>query len=70
MRANIMEIKQSNSSNASPLRDNKTVNTSQTSSSHQAEKNSPVEPKLTSNQLSRQMMNNSILAAQEEVSIA
>jgi hypothetical protein len=65
-----MEIKQSNSSNASPLRDNKTVNTSQTTSSHQAEKNSPVEPKLTSNQLSRQMMNNSILAAQEEVSIA
>ena len=65
-----MEIKQSNSSNASPLRDNKTVNTPQTSSTHQAEKNTPVEPKLTSNQLSRQMMNNSILAAQEEVSIA
>ncbi|MGP1719590.1 DUF5610 domain-containing protein [Shewanella frigidimarina] len=65
-----MEIKQSNSSNASPLRDNKTVNTPQTSSTYQAEKNTQVEPKLTSNQLSRQMMNNSILAAQEEVSIA
>ena len=51
-----MEIKQSNSSNASPLRDNKTVNTPQTSSTHQAEKNTPVESKLTSNQLSRQMM--------------
>ncbi|MBB1437385.1 DUF5610 domain-containing protein [Shewanella sp. SG41-4] len=65
-----MEIKQPNSNNASPLRDNKTVNSSQMSSTHQTEKNTPVEPKLTSNQLSRQMMNNSILAAQEEVSIA
>ncbi|MCL1158458.1 DUF5610 domain-containing protein [Shewanella inventionis] len=47
-----------------------TSSSTQNISNQQAVKNTSVEPKLTNSQISRQMMNNSILAAQEEVSIA
>ncbi|MCL1114836.1 MULTISPECIES: DUF5610 domain-containing protein [Shewanella] len=64
-----MDIKSTNSTNISAQRDTTTLNDT-SKSAHQATKSAVAEPKMTNSQLSRQMMNNSILAAQEEVSIA
>lgn len=59
-----MDIKTTNSRSVT------TQSSTQNTINQQATKSNAAEPKLTNNQLSRQMMNNSILAAQEEVSIA
>lgn len=58
-----MDIKSTNSTSVNTQSSTQNTANQQTTSSD-------TEPKLTNNQLSRQMMNNSILAAQEEVSIA
>jgi len=63
-----MDIKNTNTASVNSQTNNQT--NAQTTANQQATKSAATEPKMTNSQLSRQMMNNSILAAQEEVSIA
>ncbi|QDE32462.1 DUF5610 domain-containing protein [Shewanella polaris] len=69
-----MDIKNTTSIATSNTRDSKDVSVGISTSSNQAAENNNSavnsSTKVSANQLSRQMMNNTILAAQEEVSIA
>ncbi|WP_137225635.1 DUF5610 domain-containing protein [Shewanella sp. MEBiC00475] len=69
-----MDIKNTTSITTSNTRDSKDVSVGISTSSNQAAENNNSavnsSTKVSANQLSRQMMNNTILAAQEEVSIA